>query len=100
MSHLIEAMREGDRAGPVRGIHGALIIAQMSAEAGAELKAFMSGLQTGQMEKGMRFLFLRGPAWWRTKPDGYVTVKTKLTALCALNPTMGEPRSAAPGTLA
>jgi predicted KAP-like P-loop ATPase len=56
MSSLIESMREGDWSAPVRGIHGALILAQASAEAGAELKAFVSGLQTGQMDKGMLFL--------------------------------------------
>ena len=56
MSHLIEAMREGDWSGSVPGIHGALILAKASAEAGAELKAFLSRLQTEQMDRGIRFL--------------------------------------------
>jgi predicted KAP-like P-loop ATPase len=56
MSLLIEAMREREWTAPVPGIYGALILAQASAEASAELKAFVNGLQTGQMDKGMLFL--------------------------------------------
>ena len=56
MSHLIAAMREKDWSVPVPGIHGALILAKGSAEAGLELKAFTGGLQIEQMDKGIRYL--------------------------------------------
>ncbi|MHB8391901.1 MAG: KAP family P-loop NTPase fold protein [Acidobacteriaceae bacterium] len=56
MSQLIEAMRSADWSGSVPGIHGAVILAKASPDATAELKAFLAGLQTGQMEKGILFL--------------------------------------------
>jgi len=56
MSHLIAAMRERDWSVPVQGIHGALILAKGSAEASLELKAFTGGLQTAQMDKGIRYI--------------------------------------------
>lgn len=56
MSHLIEVMREADWSVPVHGCHGAVILAQHSLEACAELKAFVNGLQKGEMDKGMHFL--------------------------------------------
>ena len=56
MSHLIGAMREEDWSTSVQGIHGAIILAKASTEASVELKAFVSGLQTGLMDKGIRYL--------------------------------------------
>jgi hypothetical protein len=56
MSHLIGAMREKDWSAPVPGIHGALILAKASTEASLELEAFTSGLQTAQMDKGIRYI--------------------------------------------
>lgn len=56
MSNLIEAMREADWSGSVQGIHGALILANASKEAGAELKSFVGGLQTASMSKGLKYL--------------------------------------------
>ena len=55
MSKLIETMREGDWTSIVPGAHGALILAEASPEAKAEFKAFVSGLQTGEMNKGLKF---------------------------------------------
>lgn len=59
MSGLIESMRDADWSAVVPGIHGALLIADGSPEAKAELKAFISGLQTGEMDKGVLFLLRR-----------------------------------------
>lgn len=59
MSGLIETMRDADWSAMVSGVHGALIVADNSSEAKAELKAFVSGLQTGEMDKGVRFLLRR-----------------------------------------
>lgn len=56
MSQLIETMRAADWSGMVPGIHGAVILAKASPDATTELKAFLGGLQTGQMEKGQRYL--------------------------------------------
>jgi predicted KAP-like P-loop ATPase len=56
MSQLIEAMRSNDWSSPVAGIHGAVILAKASSDAMAELKAFIGGLQTGQMNKGIQYL--------------------------------------------
>jgi predicted KAP-like P-loop ATPase len=56
MSHLIGAMREKDWSAAVPGIHGALIIAKASTDASSELKAFTSGLQTAQMDKGIQYI--------------------------------------------
>jgi predicted KAP-like P-loop ATPase len=56
MSALIEAMRSADWSATVPGIHGAVILASASPDAAAELRAFLGGLQTGQMEKGIHFL--------------------------------------------
>jgi predicted KAP-like P-loop ATPase len=56
MSHLIGALREKDWSAHVPGIHGALILAKASTEANQELKAFTSGLQTAQMDKGIRYV--------------------------------------------
>ena len=56
MSHLIIAMREKEWSASVPGIHGALILAKASTEATAELKAFVNGLQTEHMDKGILFL--------------------------------------------
>lgn len=56
ISSLIEAMREADWSGSVHGIHGALILAKVSKEADAELRAFVNGLQTANMSKGLKFL--------------------------------------------
>ena len=56
ISSLIEAMREADWSGSVHGIHGAIILAKVSKEADAELRAFVNGLQTANMSKGLKFL--------------------------------------------
>ena len=56
MSQLIEAMRTADWSSSVEGIHGAIILAKASPEALTELRAFVSGLQTGTMSKGIRYL--------------------------------------------
>ena len=56
MSKLIEAMREGDWSSIVPGIHGAIILANGSPDAAAELRAFVGGLQTGTIDKGIQFL--------------------------------------------
>jgi predicted KAP-like P-loop ATPase len=56
MSALIETMRDADWSAVVPGIHGALLIADGSPEAKTELKAFVGGLQTGEMDKGVVFL--------------------------------------------
>lgn len=56
MSQLIEAMRPADWSGMVPGIHGAVILAKTSPDARSDLKAFLAGLQTGQMAKGMLYL--------------------------------------------
>ncbi len=56
MSQLIEAMRPADWSGMVPGIHGAVILANASPDAKSDLKAFLAGLQTGQMAKGMLYL--------------------------------------------
>jgi hypothetical protein len=40
----------------VPGIHGAVILANASPDAKSDLKAFLAGLQTGQMAKGMLYL--------------------------------------------
>jgi hypothetical protein len=56
MSQLIEAMRAADWSASVPGIHGAVILAKASPDAMAELKAFLAGLQTGQMDKGILYL--------------------------------------------
>lgn len=56
MSQLIEAMRPGDWSTAVPGIHGAIILAKASPDALTELKAFVSGLQLGQMHKGTKYL--------------------------------------------
>jgi predicted KAP-like P-loop ATPase len=59
MSGLIEMMRDEDWSAVVPGVHGALLIAEASPEAKAELKAFVGSLQTGEMDKGIRFLLRR-----------------------------------------
>lgn len=59
MSGLIETMRDADWSAMVPGIHGALILANSSSDAKTELKAFVSGLQTGEMDKGILFLLRR-----------------------------------------
>lgn len=56
MSRLIEAMRPADWSATVPGIHGAVILAKASPDAAAELKAFLAGLQIGQMDKGILYL--------------------------------------------
>ncbi|MDD2467463.1 MAG: P-loop NTPase fold protein [Desulfobulbus sp.] len=56
ISNLIETMREADWSGSVQGIHGAVILANASKEAKEELKAFISGLQTANMSKGLKYL--------------------------------------------
>lgn len=56
MSQLIETMRAADWSGMVPGIHGAVILAKASPDATTELKAFLARLQTGQMDKGLRYL--------------------------------------------
>jgi predicted KAP-like P-loop ATPase len=56
MSHLIGAMRAEDWSASVPGIHGALILAKASTEATVELKAFVKGLQTELMNKGILYL--------------------------------------------
>jgi predicted KAP-like P-loop ATPase len=56
MSTLIEAMRVADWSGPVVGLHGAVLLAQGSPDAADELKAFVGGLQTGKMDKGISYL--------------------------------------------
>jgi hypothetical protein len=56
MSHLIEAMRPADWSTSVPGVHGAVILAKASPDAATELKAFLGGLQTGQMDKGIVYL--------------------------------------------
>jgi hypothetical protein len=59
MSSLIEAMREEDWSAVVPGVHGALLLAAASPEAKAEFHAFIAGLQTGEIDKGVRFLLKR-----------------------------------------
>ena len=56
MSQLIEAMRPADWSTSVPGIHGAVILAKASPDAATELKAFLAGLHTGQMDKGIAYL--------------------------------------------
>jgi hypothetical protein len=56
MSQLIEAMRPADWSTTVPGVHGAVILAKASPDAATELKAFLAGLQTGQMDKGIAYL--------------------------------------------
>lgn len=56
MSSLIEAMRNADWSVTVPGVHGAVLIAEVSPEAKTEFKAFISGLRVGELEKGIRFL--------------------------------------------
>ena len=56
MSMLIETMREADWSAPVPGFYGAILLTKVSPEAKVEFKAFIDGLQVGQMDKGMRFL--------------------------------------------
>lgn len=56
MSHLIEAMRPADWSAPVPGIHGAVILANASPDAMAELRAFIAGLQTGRMDRGIQYI--------------------------------------------
>jgi predicted KAP-like P-loop ATPase len=56
MSSLIEAMRVEDWSASVAGIHGAIVLAQGSTDAADELKAFVGGLQTGKMDKGILYL--------------------------------------------
>lgn len=56
MSSLIETMREADWSAAVPGFHGAMILADNSPEAKTEFRAFIGGLQAGEMEKGVRFL--------------------------------------------
>jgi hypothetical protein len=53
---LIENMRDADWSTVVPGIYGALLIAIASPEASRELKAFISGMQIGEMDKGILFL--------------------------------------------
>lgn len=55
MSHLIEAMRDQDWSGTVPGIHGSIILAKVSPESAAELKAFVAGLQAANMHRGIAF---------------------------------------------
>jgi predicted KAP-like P-loop ATPase len=59
MSGLIEGMRDADWSTVVPGLHGALLIADGSLEAKTELKAFVGGLRTGEMDKGVLFLLRR-----------------------------------------
>jgi len=59
MSGLVEATRDADWSTVVPGVHGALLIAEASPEAKTEMKAFVAGLQTGEMDKGIRFLLRR-----------------------------------------
>jgi predicted KAP-like P-loop ATPase len=56
MSSLIESMREADWSGVVPGCYGAILLADASGEAKTEFKAFVAGLQTGEMDKGTVFL--------------------------------------------
>lgn len=57
MASIIQSIRESDWSGAVPGIHGALLLAAASPEAKAELKAFVAGLQIGELDSGVRFLF-------------------------------------------
>lgn len=56
MSNLIERMREEDWSEVVPGVYGAMILAETSSEAKSEFRAFVAGLQTEEMNKGIRFL--------------------------------------------
>ncbi|MCX5496181.1 P-loop NTPase fold protein [Kaistia dalseonensis] len=56
MSGLIDGMRDADWSAAVPGIHGAALIAENSPEAKSELKAFVGGLQTDEMNKGVLYL--------------------------------------------
>lgn len=56
MSQLIEAMRMSDWESMVPGIHGAIMLAKESPEGKAELEAFIRGLQTQKMDKGVAYL--------------------------------------------
>lgn len=59
MSSLIESMREADWSKAVPGIHGALMLSESSPEAKTELKAFIGGLRSGEIETGLRFVLKR-----------------------------------------
>jgi predicted KAP-like P-loop ATPase len=59
MSSLIEAMREQDWSAVVPGVHGALLLSAVSPEAKTEFQAFVGGLQTSGMDKGIQFLLKR-----------------------------------------
>lgn len=55
MAQLIEAMRPSDWESMVPGIHGAILLAKVSPEGYAELQAFVQGLQTRNMHKGIEY---------------------------------------------
>jgi predicted KAP-like P-loop ATPase len=59
MPALIEAMREEDWSAIVPGVHGALLLSAASSEAKTEFQAFIAGLQTGEIDKGIQFLLKR-----------------------------------------
>jgi predicted KAP-like P-loop ATPase len=56
MSRIIDSMRQADWSGKVPGIHGALILARISPELTAMLKAFVATLPTEGMDKGISYL--------------------------------------------
>lgn len=55
MSVLIEMMRDADWSAVVPGVYGALLLADVSADAKAEFKAFVGGLKSGEFDKGVKF---------------------------------------------
>jgi predicted KAP-like P-loop ATPase len=56
MGELIAHLRKQDWAKAPSGIHGALILAAISLDAEAELRAFASTLKVDNIDKGVRFL--------------------------------------------
>ena len=56
MAAMISAMREADWTSKAPGIHGAIILADASAEAKKDLQAFISSLSTQNANKGILYL--------------------------------------------
>lgn len=55
-NQLIEAMRDADWSGDVRGLHGAVLVAKASPEAATDLKAFFGGLKRGELSSPTKYL--------------------------------------------
>ncbi|MFI5353114.1 MAG: P-loop NTPase fold protein [Candidatus Binatales bacterium] len=56
MSRIIDSMRQADWSGKVPGIHGAVILARISPELTAMLKAFVATLPTEGVDRGISYL--------------------------------------------